>query len=60
MELLPCRFDLLRQLFEFLDILGRELWAIELKGQLVQLRVERKRNLIIRIIHAGEGIAGIE
>ena len=36
---------------EFLHIIRRELWLIERDGQLVDLTGERKRDLVIAIIH---------
>lgn len=54
--LLPSRFDLLRGLLEFLDVLGRELRTVDLKGQFVELRGERERHLIVFFVHAGERV----
>ena len=40
--------------FEFLDVLGRKFWAIDLDRQLVQLRRKGERRIVVRIVHAGQ------
>lgn len=43
-------------LFEFLDVFGRQLRAIHLDRQLVQLGGQRERRLIVGVVHPGERV----
>jgi hypothetical protein len=52
--LLAPGFGFLHTFLEFFDVVGRELRAIHLDRQLVELGGERERRLIVFVVHTGE------
>ena len=47
---------LFRCRFELLDVLGRQLRAVHLDRQLVELGGQRERRLVVRVVHAGQRV----